>query len=145
VFFLSPVKLLVILVVALAVLGPDTLPKVAKQIGGFWGEFKRFRQKLESEVRGSFPDLPSTETITQAVRSPLSFLDTLADGHAPESGATTTAEQRAEPEPEPVYTLGPLAVTSESDHPPAVVRAPIPVAHHRLAPTPGGSDDPGLN
>jgi len=111
VFFLSPVKLLVILVVALAVLGPDTLPKVAKQIGGFWGEFKRFRQKLESEVRGSFPDLPSTETITQAVRSPLSFLDTLADGHASGSGVATTVEQPAEPEP--VYTLGPLAVTSE--------------------------------
>jgi Sec-independent protein translocase protein TatA len=143
VFFLSPVKLLVILVVALAVLGPDTLPKVAKQIGGFWGEFKRFRQKLESEVRGSFPDLPSTETITQAVRSPLSFLDTLADGHAPEPGVATTAEKPAEPEP--VYTLGPLPVTPEPEQPPAGVRSPAPVAHHRLAPTPGGSDDPVLN
>jgi Sec-independent protein translocase protein TatA len=143
VFFLSPVKLLVILVVALAVLGPDTLPKVAKQIGGFWGEFKRFRQKLESEVRGSFPDLPSTDTITQAVRSPLSFLDTLADGHASQSGVATAAEQPAEPEP--VYTLGSLVVTSEPEHPLAAAGAPIPVAHHRLAPTPGGSDDPGLN
>ncbi len=76
---LSPAKLLVILVVALAVLGPDKLPTLAKQVGNLWRDFSRFRQKLESDVRGSFPDLPSTETITKAVRSPLSFLDTLAE------------------------------------------------------------------
>ena len=80
--FLSPAKLLVILVVALVVLGPDKLPKMAKQIGGLWGDFRRFRERLESDVRGNFPDLPSTETIAQAVRSPLTFLDTLADSHS---------------------------------------------------------------
>jgi sec-independent protein translocase protein TatB len=78
VFLLSPAKLLVVLVVALVVLGPDKLPKVARQIGSLWNDFRRFREKLESEVRGTFPDLPSTETITQAVRSPLTFLDSLA-------------------------------------------------------------------
>ena len=79
--FLSPAKVLIILVVALVVLGPDKLPKVAKQIGALWGEFRKFRERLESDVRSSFPDLPSTDTITQAVRSPLSFLDNLADAH----------------------------------------------------------------
>ena len=79
---LSPAKLLVILVVALVVLGPDKLPKVAKQIGSLWHDFRLFRQRLESDVRGSFPDLPSTDTITRAVRSPLSFLDNLADAHS---------------------------------------------------------------
>jgi sec-independent protein translocase protein TatB len=88
--FLSPAKLLVILVVALVVLGPDKLPKMAKQIGSLWGDFRKFRERLESDVRGSFPDLPSTETITQAVRSPLSFLDTLADNHSAENGTTST-------------------------------------------------------
>ncbi len=77
--FLSPAKLLVIVVIALVVLGPDKLPTVAKQIGGLWRDFRRFREKLESEVRGSFPDLPSTDTITRAVRSPLAFLDNLAE------------------------------------------------------------------
>jgi Sec-independent protein translocase protein TatA len=85
--FLSPAKLLVIAVVALAVLGPDKLPKLAKQIGGLWRDFSRFREKMESDVRGSFPDLPSTETITKAVRSPLAFLDTLVD--APTSADAT--------------------------------------------------------
>ncbi len=97
--FLSPAKLLVIAVVALAVLGPDKLPTLAKQVGSLWRDFARFRQKLESDVRGSFPDLPSTETITKAVRSPLTFLDTLADGH---EGEAVTASHVDD---EPVYTL----------------------------------------
>ncbi len=83
--FLSPAKLLVILVVALVVLGPDKLPKMARQVGSLWGDFRQFRERLESDVRGNFPDLPSTETIAQAVRSPLSFLDTLADTHSAEN------------------------------------------------------------
>jgi sec-independent protein translocase protein TatB len=87
--FLSPAKILVILVVALVVLGPDKLPKVAKQIGGLWGDFRRFRERLETDVRGSFPDLPPTDKIAQAVRSPLSFLGDLADAHESENGAVS--------------------------------------------------------
>jgi len=79
--FLSPAKLLVVLLVAVIVLGPDKLPKVARQIGTLWGDFRRLRERLETDVRGNFPDLPSTEKISQAVRSPLTFLDSLADTH----------------------------------------------------------------
>jgi sec-independent protein translocase protein TatB len=95
--FLSPAKLLVILVVALIVLGPDKLPKVAKQIGGLWGDFRKFRERMESGMRENFPDLPSTDTITQAVRSPLSFLDNLADSHAKENGTTSGVADGSEP------------------------------------------------
>ncbi len=95
---LSPAKLLVILVVALLVLGPDKLPKVAKQIGGFWGDIRRLREKLESEVRDTFPDLPSTDTIHQAVRSPLSFLDGLSgDGDSGAAAASPTDAGDAAP------------------------------------------------
>lgn len=79
--FLDPAKLLVILIVALVVLGPDKLPTVARQLGSAWNEIRKFRERLETEVRGSFPDLPSTQQVAQAVRSPLSFLDQLADAH----------------------------------------------------------------
>ncbi len=89
--FLSPAKLLVILVIGLVVLGPDRLPKFAKQIGGFWADFRKFREKLESEVRGEFPGLPSTEAISQAVRSPLSFLDNLAETHGTQDVTTSEA------------------------------------------------------
>ncbi len=84
---LSPAKILVVLVVAVIVLGPDKLPKVARQVGSLWGDFRRMRQRLETDVRGNFPDLPSTERITQAVRSPITFLDSLADSHAADNEA----------------------------------------------------------
>jgi sec-independent protein translocase protein TatB len=87
--FLSPAKFLVVLVVALVVLGPDKLPKVAKQIGRLWGDVQKFRQRLETDVRGSFPDLPPTDKIAQAVRSPLSFLGDLADAHEAENGVAS--------------------------------------------------------
>ena len=152
--FLSPAKLLVILVVALIVLGPDKLPKVARQVGGLWGDFKRFREKLEADVRGSFPDLPSTETITQAVRSPISFLDSLAETHAADSG-TNEADGVVEappPEGDVVVPAGdgnrPAGTVRATDGPslPAVdLRPRDGVVHgirdaHVVVP-----DDPGLN
>jgi Sec-independent protein translocase protein TatA len=79
--FLSPPKLLMILVVALIVLGPDKLPSTARRIGALWNDLKRWRAHLESEVRGAFPDLPSSTEIARAVRSPISMLDRLADEH----------------------------------------------------------------
>src|SRR5580658_4563610 len=78
---LSPAKLLVLLVIALIVLGPEKLPQVARQLGAAWGDLRRFRARLESDVRGAFPDLPATHEVAQAVRSPLAFLDRLADEH----------------------------------------------------------------
>jgi TatA/E family protein of Tat protein translocase len=90
---LSPAKLLVVLVIALLVLGPEKLPGVAHQLGAAWSEFRRWRAKLESEVRGVFPDLPPTHEVAQAV--PLAFLDRLADQHA----AGTAGEVKPEPSP----------------------------------------------
>ncbi len=78
---LSPAKLLVLLVIALIVLGPEKLPGVARHLGAAWGDLRRFRARLESDVRGAFPDLPATHEVAQAVRSPLAFLDRLADEH----------------------------------------------------------------
>ena len=78
---LSPAKLLVILVIALVVLGPEKLPQVARQLGAAWHDLRQWRSRLENEVRGAFPSLPPTHELSQAVRSPLAFLDRLADEH----------------------------------------------------------------
>jgi sec-independent protein translocase protein TatB len=78
---LSPAKLLVILVIALIVLGPEKLPQVARQIGAAWHDLRQWRSRIESEVRGAFPDLPPTHEVATIVRSPLAFLDRLADEH----------------------------------------------------------------
>jgi len=84
---LSPPKLLMILVIALIVLGPDKLPSTARRIGALWSDVKRWRSHLENEVRATFPDLPSTTEIARAVRSPISMLDRLADEHHVSSGS----------------------------------------------------------
>ncbi len=149
--FLSPAKLLVILVVALVVLGPDKLPKVAKQIGSLWGDFRKFRARLESDVRGNFPDLPSSETITQAVRSPLSFLDNLADAHSADDRTNAVVDADTE-------SGGDVHSSPESNRPNgsfAAVEA-APKLHEVLVVDPGTvhpvhstgstlSDDPGMN
>jgi sec-independent protein translocase protein TatB len=96
---LSPAKLLVILVIALIVLGPDKLPQVARQIGALWHDLREWRSRIETEVRGTFPNLPPTHEVAQAVRSPLAFLDRLADDH--EKGL---AEQPAETSTDPAAT-----------------------------------------
>src|ERR1700690_285593 len=88
---LSPAKLLVLLVIALIVLGPEKLPQVARQLGAAWGDLRRFRSRLESDVRGAFPDLPPSHEVAQAVRSPLAFLDRLADKHEKSQTASTDA------------------------------------------------------
>jgi sec-independent protein translocase protein TatB len=154
--FLSPAKLLVILVVALVVLGPDKLPKMAKQIGGLWGDFRKFREKLETDVRGNFPDLPSTETITRAVRSPISFLDTLADTHSAENGTTSGTVDASE---SPVVHGDAVQPPADSNRPAGTVEAfeEVPAVPGVLITDPGGivhqvratggvvPDDPGLN
>jgi hypothetical protein len=75
---LSPEKLLVVLAVAMVVIGPDKLPKLAGQIGALWRDLQKWRDRVEREARGVFPDLPPLDTIGRAVRSPLSVLDRLA-------------------------------------------------------------------
>jgi len=151
---LSPAKLLVILVVALVVLGPDKLPKVARQLGSLWSDFRAFRERLESGVRETFPDLPSTETITQAVRSPVAFLDNLAETHAAEQSGTTLVSGGGSAE-----VTGDVVRTSTSSSQPAgEVRTEV-YGSAAGGPSPDGDgvvhrvrtggyhvpDDPGLN
>jgi Sec-independent protein translocase protein TatA len=156
VVFLSPAKVLVILVVALIVLGPDKLPKLAKQIGGLWGDFRRFRQRFESDMRGSFPDLPPTDKIAQAVRSPLSFLDSLADAHSQGNEATSGSANGSEPPDVQGEAVQPAVGTNR---PAGSVQAAeeTPAVPGMLIADPGGivhqvrstggvvPDDPGLN
>jgi Sec-independent protein translocase protein TatA len=108
-----------ILVIALIVLGPDKLPSAARRIGAMWSEFNRWRTHLETEVRAAFPDLPSTTEIAQAVRSPITMLDRLADehgattvgartGHDAGAGPASADPARAEPDPAGTPTARPV-------------------------------------
>jgi TatA/E family protein of Tat protein translocase len=75
---LDPAKLLIIAVVAVILLGPDKLPQVARQAGAAWRTFNEFRHRMETEVRSSIPDLPSSADIARLARSPSALLNHLS-------------------------------------------------------------------
>ena len=88
-FNLDPTKLLIIAVVAVILLGPDKLPQVARQAGAAWRTFNEFRHRMETEVRSSIPDLPSSADIARMARSPsalLNHLSTLSTDEAEANG-----------------------------------------------------------
>jgi Sec-independent protein translocase protein TatA len=130
VILLSPPKLLMILVIALIVLGPDKLPATARRVGVMWSDVKRWRARLEAEVRDSFPDLPSTTEIARAVRSPLSMLDRLAEEHAtlPDVDDRSSPSGRGSdpPSPPPTSVVAPVVAASR----------PSPAPHRDAAPGP---------
>jgi TatA/E family protein of Tat protein translocase len=90
---LDPAKLLVIAVVAIILLGPDRLPNLARQVGGAWRTFNEYRHRMETEVRNSMPDLPSTTEIARLARSPSALLNHLSNM----SGDDPTPSESAEP------------------------------------------------
>ncbi len=148
---LDPSKLLVIAVVAVILLGPDKLPQVARQAGAAWRTFTDFRHRMETEVRSSIPDLPSSAEIARLARSPsalLNHLSTLspddpATGPAtdPATGPATSGDPPRDESPgtgigtdAPAAQPAPSTVTSTPS--PTVTPAPIPI------PPPA---DPALN
>src|SRR3954454_11997834 len=48
---LGPAEILVVLVVALLVFGPNKMPDIARQVGKGFREFKRMQQHLKTELR----------------------------------------------------------------------------------------------
>ena len=58
---LGPAEILVILVVALLVFGPNKMPDVARQAGKAFAEFRRVQQHLRNEIHGALGDLNPTD------------------------------------------------------------------------------------
>ena len=81
--------------VAVILLGPDKLPQVARQVGAAWRSFSEFRHNMESEVRSSIPDLPSSADIARLARSPSALLNHLSSMDSPTPA--TAAERRRPP------------------------------------------------
>jgi sec-independent protein translocase protein TatB len=133
---LDPAKLLVIAVVAVILLGPDRLPHLARQVGEYWRTFNEYRHRMESQVRESMPDLPSTAEITRLARSPSALLDHL-------SAMGSERDTEAVPATLSAVDLSPPDV----DAPAVLPRVPRPTAppSHSPSPEPAPPGDPGLN
>lgn len=117
---LSPVKILIVLVVAMLLLGPDKLPKVARQLGAGWRRFQDLREQLDRDIREQVPDLPSSHEIARYARSPSALLDRLArvdvdreplaedPGAPPPAGTEAATNGEAWPEDPGVPLLPPV-------------------------------------
>jgi len=64
---LGPAEILVVLVIALLVFGPNKMPEIARQVGKGFREFRRVQQHLKSELRDvvSEFDSPTDATVAQ--------------------------------------------------------------------------------
>ena len=83
-------EVLVILVVALLVLGPDKLPGAARQAGRWLGELRRLSSGFQSELRDALQE-PVDQTPRSATPAP----------PAPPSADEPADETETETEPEP--------------------------------------------
>ncbi|HEV8063197.1 MAG TPA: twin-arginine translocase TatA/TatE family subunit [Acidimicrobiales bacterium] len=111
---LDPVRILMILLAAVVLLGPERLPKAARQLGSFWRDISTLRERLENEVRSAMPDLdlpkiPAIPTIKKGAVSGY-INDLMTPGTA--VPAAVAAEAEASPSmamaasPAPVLALG---------------------------------------
>lgn len=112
-FNLDPAKLLVIGLIALVVLGPERLPKVARQLGGAWRELIRVREQVANEVKSAFPieELPRIPNVSGSISTAISHFsrpettpsaDDSSDSGSGEdleaAGRSNTASTRRAPE-----------------------------------------------
>jgi sec-independent protein translocase protein TatB len=125
-------ELLVIAVIALLVIGPERLPKVARTAGHLFGRLQRYVNDVKADIqreveldelrklRSQFEDAAKSveqevNRVDQEVRAATSDLDRTLAGDAP-GGASATPESTPEPAP---------ALTAEgaSTAPPETTRA----------------------
>ncbi|MGH9065011.1 MAG: Sec-independent protein translocase subunit TatA/TatB [Acidimicrobiales bacterium] len=144
---LSPIKILIVVVVALMVLGPERLPEMTRKAGKAWGDFRKFRDNMESEVRGVVGDVPGLSELRNLPGLGSGLRAGLRSGPrgvaAAAIGVAATAS-RSSPDEAPSGADGPsLAGGGPGPGPPPRRGSPVPGA-----PPPAdlfSPDDPSFN
>ncbi len=132
-------EILVILVLALIVLGPDRLPQAARTLGRWVGEVRRFTGSLQSEVQGVVDEVmrPANETPTVATGAFTSTTYAAAEvGAAVEGDGSATAASPAD--------VSSAAGAAEAD-PPLAADVPLPGLETARSWPPVPPVDPSLN
>ncbi len=134
-FNVGPEKLMVVLLIALVVLGPDKLPNAARQIGKYLNEFRRISQGFQQELRSAM-DVTNTSAAAAAQSEPAAegpvtpleqdgpVTPTVAD---PESSAVSNTPAAPLPTPSPEAPV--------ADAPPSTSTLPTASAAGDLDPT----------
>lgn len=98
---IGPAEILVVLVVALIVLGPNRLPDAARSVGKAMSELRRVTSGVQAEVREAFAEAPPTYP-----KPP------------PPAGGAAAASAGAGPVPEPARPEdAEVQEPADSDHP----------------------------
>ena len=95
-FNIGGAELLVILLVALLVLGPNKLPQAARQVGHFLGEFRRIADGFQNELKSAMDDplaMAPKKPPTEKPKSPGGPTVIDADSAESDSAETGRAEQ----------------------------------------------------
>jgi sec-independent protein translocase protein TatB len=88
-------ELLVILLVALLVLGPEKLPDSARKIGNVVGELRRMSQGFHTEVRKAMDEVKPDTTTTGPPSTPLTKLEPVADDVEPDEQRAASSDDPA--------------------------------------------------
>jgi TatA/E family protein of Tat protein translocase len=87
----SPLHWLIVGVIALLVLGPDQLPKLAREAGRLYHDFARMRQHLSSELRDMVSEFdlaaaqqPTPSTEADAIPAPVDGTSSTPPEEAPQ-------------------------------------------------------------
>ena len=98
---LGPAEILVVLVIALLVFGPNKMPDIARQVGKGFREFKRVQQHLKSELRDVVSEFDAPSSAPSTGPDPVPMLPPQDDPAPPvaaaELGPAATAELPAPP------------------------------------------------
>jgi sec-independent protein translocase protein TatA len=118
---LGPAEILVVLVIALLVFGPNKMPDIARQVGKGFREFKRVQQHLKSELRDVVSEFDAPSSTPSADPVPM-------------------LPPKEEPaDPTPTASAPPAAATADDTPTVTPVEASTPEPG---TPAPGGPADP---
>ena len=133
VFNVTGGEMIVIILAALVVLGPEKLPDVLRRAGRLYGELRRMSDGFQQELRNTLeePTRELRETAEMAKASFTGLVDTAKGVVNPTATITTTEHVDAEPaaavtEPEPAPAAEVEPVPGETDGAPTVTSAPRP-------------------
>jgi sec-independent protein translocase protein TatA len=101
---LGPAEILVVLVVALLVFGPNKMPEIARQVGKGFREFKRVQQHLKSELRDVVAEFDAPSSTPSVGPDPVPMLppkDDAAPAAADPEAAPPAAADLPAPPPAP--------------------------------------------
>jgi TatA/E family protein of Tat protein translocase len=142
---LGPAEILVVLVVALLVFGPNKMPEIARQVGKGMREFKRVQQHLKSELRDVVSEFDAPSDSPAVDIDPVPMLPpkddpivTPADAVAPGVGGSAPVDPPVTATPAGASTAEPSAPQPAAPQP----AAPQPAASPPAAPEPGTPADP---